>query len=90
MLDRERHGGISSGTLCSDTFSGQNKYLFWDEVHPTAAGHLLVADDALDKLGFPPLTAPVPEPSTWAMLLLGFAGLGALGARKVRIAATAA
>jgi 6-phosphogluconolactonase (cycloisomerase 2 family) len=31
----------------------------------------------------------VPEPSTWAMMLLGFAGLAALGARKVR-AATAA
>ena len=31
----------------------------------------------------------VPEPSTWAMMLLGFVGLAALGARKVR-AATAA
>jgi hypothetical protein len=30
-----------------------------------------------------------PEPSTWAMMLLGFVGLAALGARKVR-AATAA
>jgi 6-phosphogluconolactonase len=29
----------------------------------------------------------VPEPSTWAMMLLGFAGLAALGARKVRAAA---
>ncbi|HMD61294.1 MAG TPA: beta-propeller fold lactonase family protein, partial [Opitutaceae bacterium] len=28
----------------------------------------------------------VPEPSTWAMMLLGFAGLAALGARKVRAA----
>jgi hypothetical protein len=26
----------------------------------------------------------VPEPSTWAMLLLGFAGLGCIGYRKVR------
>ena len=26
----------------------------------------------------------VPEPSTWAMMLLGFAGLGFLGYRKVR------
>ena len=25
--------------------------------------------------------APVPEPSTWAMLLLGFAGLGYAGFR---------
>jgi len=32
----------------------------------------------------------VPEPSTWAMLLLGFAGLGFLGYRetaKARVAA---
>ena len=27
---------------------------------------------------------PVPEPSTWAMMLLGFAGFGFLGYRKVR------
>ena len=26
----------------------------------------------------------VPEPSTWALMLLGFAGLGILGYRKVR------
>jgi hypothetical protein len=26
----------------------------------------------------------VPEPSTWAMLLLGFAGLGFLGYRQTR------
>jgi hypothetical protein len=26
----------------------------------------------------------VPEPSTWAMMLAGFAGLGFLGYRKVR------
>ncbi len=55
----------------------QNKYLFWDDVHPTAAGHLLVADDALRARGL-----PVPEPSTWAMMILGLAGLGALGAQR--------
>jgi hypothetical protein len=35
----------------------------------------------------------VPEPSTWAMLLIGFAGLGFAGyrgARKTSLAATAA
>jgi phospholipase/lecithinase/hemolysin len=83
-------GGPSSGSLCSDTFAGQNQYLFWDDVHPTAGGHLLVANDALEQLGFPPLLAPIPEPSTWFMMALGFAGLGALGARKVRTAAMAA
>jgi PEP-CTERM motif len=29
-------------------------------------------------------TAPVPEPSTWAMMLVGFAGLGFAGYRRTR------
>ena len=33
---------------------------------------------------------PVPEPSTWAMMLLGFAGFGFLGYRKVRLGKLAA
>ena len=33
---------------------------------------------------------PVPEPSTWAMMLLGFAGLGFLAYRKVRTGPLAA
>jgi PEP-CTERM motif len=41
-------------------------------------------------LEFAPATAAVPEPSTWAMMFLGFAGLGFLGYRqttKARVAA---
>jgi hypothetical protein len=34
-------------------------------------------------------TSAVPEPSTWAMLLIGFAGLGFAGYRKARSAGTA-
>ena len=33
---------------------------------------------------------PVPEPSTWAMMLFGFAGLGFLAYRKVRTGPLAA
>jgi phospholipase/lecithinase/hemolysin len=79
------------GALCSNP----NKYLFWDSGHPTAEGHLLVAQDACNVIGAcnaidarPLLVAEdprsaVPEPSTWAMMLLGFAGLGFLGYRKI-------
>ena len=31
--------------------------------------------------------ATVPEPSTWAMMLLGFAGLGFAGYRRAKLAA---
>jgi hypothetical protein len=35
-------------------------------------------------------TTPAPEPSTWAMMLAGFAGLGALAYRASRKTAAAA
>jgi hypothetical protein len=46
----------------------------------------------IEALEFDPasFTPGVPEPSTWAMMLLGFAGLGFLGYRqtaKARLAA---
>jgi phospholipase/lecithinase/hemolysin len=50
-------------------------YLFWDSVHPTALGHQLIADAA---------RAAIPEPSTWAMMLAGFAGVGFIGWRRAR------
>ena len=78
----------SSGTLCSPTRAGQDKYLFWDEVHPTATAHRLTAQFAYDALtggSFGPnLSSTVPEPSTWAMMLIGFAGLSFAGWRAHR------
>ena len=35
----------------------------------------------------PVISAPVPEPATWARMLAGFAGLGYAGYRKSRKAA---
>jgi outer membrane lipase/esterase len=44
-----------------------DSFLFWDNVHLTAAGHRIIAEAAY---------AAIPEPETYAMLL---AGLGLLG-----------
>ena len=66
-------------TACvGGTFDQQNEYLFWDGVHPTAEGHMITANFAVAALG------GVPEPSTWAMMLIGFAGLGFAGYVKTR------
>ena len=76
-------GSATGGSLWSTLPAVQDTYLFWDDVHPTAAGQLLVSDAALRTLGL-----PVPEPSTWAMLLVGFGGLGFAGYRaRARAAA---
>jgi hypothetical protein len=39
-------------------------------------------NDYKEALLFAPQVAPVPEPSTWAMLLLGFAGIGFMTYRR--------
>jgi len=37
---------------------------------------------ALDNVNFTEFTAAVPEPSTWAMMILGFVGIGAMTYRR--------
>ena len=55
-------------TVCANP----DEYLFWDDFHPTAAGHQLLADAAL---------AAIPEPAGLGLLGLGFALIG-LGRRR--------
>jgi phospholipase/lecithinase/hemolysin len=51
---------------------------FWsDDAHLSAAGQLIVANYV-----FGLLQGDVPEPSTWAMMLLGFAGIGFMAYRR--------
>ena len=47
-------------------------------------------DTSLSQMMVVGTSSTVPEPSTWAMMLLGFAGLGLAGYRKSRRIATAA
>jgi choice-of-anchor A domain-containing protein len=66
-------GGNISGSL----FAAE--YLGGGELH----------NDNLFAGQLPPSPPAVPEPSTWAMLLAGFAGLGFVGFRRARKTATA-
>lgn len=52
--------------------------LFWDGIHPTAAGHAMLAGAMFQTLGI----APVPEPETYAMLLAGLALVGGIARRR--------
>jgi phospholipase/lecithinase/hemolysin len=64
---------LSANTLCGLTLADQNKYLFWDAVHPTTAGHQIVGEA---------FAAAVPEPETYALMLAGLAVLGLLTRRR--------
>lgn len=55
---------------------GSNPY-FWDGIHPSAAGHALIAQGILA------LAVPVPEPSTYAMFLIGLIGCGWAARRRL-------
>jgi phospholipase/lecithinase/hemolysin len=54
-----------------------NGYAYWDGIHPTEAAHMVIADAFL-------AVAAVPEPSTWAMMTLGFAGVIFMTYRRQR------
>lgn len=68
----------AGGTVCSASLAVQNQYLFWDDTHPTAATHAIIADDALAVLA--------PEPSSIILTSCGLLGLGLI-IRKRRVTA---
>ena len=57
----------SGGTPCGTP----NQYLFWDQLHPTAAADVFVADAALSLV--------VPEPTSISLIALGLFGLVIVG-----------
>ena len=62
--------GLVNATDACGAILGCNpsSYLFWDGIHPTSAGHAILAQGMLQTLG---ITTPVPEPAKAWMLLAG-------------------
>ena len=97
LLDAENIlGALSSNYLDTESASGEsvlidgfpgnggaNTALIYGDYYFTEA--LLRLQNVLDgKPGWVLYSPTVPEPSTWAMMLLGFAGLGFAGYRRAR------
>ncbi|MDX7953971.1 SGNH/GDSL hydrolase family protein [Lichenihabitans sp. Uapishka_5] len=61
---------LTASSVCSDP----DQHLFWDELHPTAAGHELIADLALRTVS----VTTVPLPSGAALFGVAIAVLGTL------------
>ena len=55
---------------------------YWDGIHPTAFAHSVIADAFIAQA--------VPEPTTWAMIIVGFAGVGFMAYRRRNQTALAA
>src|SRR5271166_1473050 len=57
------NAAVVPATVCSNP----SQYLFWDILHPTAAGRVLIGNGAAEVLG----AAPVPIPAAAWLLMSG-------------------
>jgi hypothetical protein len=70
----------SVGIFGGSAFASADPFIFVEPTDPNAGLSSVRVSDGIANAVAP--SSGVPEPSTWTMLLLGFAGLG-LGARRV-------
>lgn len=76
VADPAAYGLVNVSDACGAVNSGcdLSTALYWDGIHPTVAGHALLADAML--------AAAVPEPGTWALFVAGGALLLARRQRR--------
>jgi hypothetical protein len=86
LLGRLNADGSLVGILLVQVKSGTNPFF---EVAAPPDGFFINTDRG-QMFTFTLVGGAVPEPSTWAMLLLGFAGLGYAGYRRAKQVAVAA
>jgi outer membrane lipase/esterase len=68
---------VAAGTMCSDP----STYMWWDEIHPTTAGHALLAADVLNTVNTLDVAA-VPVPAAAWLFMSGLAGIAGLKRAK--------
>jgi outer membrane lipase/esterase len=78
-------GLTNVSSACGKPLSGCDlaTSMFWDGIHPTAAGHALLAGAMLHSAA----VVAVPEPETYAMMLMGLGLLGFVARRRKQQAA---
>jgi len=84
LTNPANYGITNTTTACAGppVCATPDTYFYYINSHPSDASHHIVGDEIYTEvLG---LSSPVPEPSTWAMMLLGFAGLGFAGYRGAK------
>ncbi len=74
---------ISSFAFDKIEFSAAITSIYKDGVGPIPSADIPSGSPSLQYLVFPPFVASVPEPATWAMMILGFSFVG-LGIRARR------
>lgn len=67
-----------------DVCSFQERYLFWDGVHPSNTGHWLLGQAFADAV------TSAPEPAAWTLMLVGLASVAWQQRRRSSLLATSA